>query len=175
MTAGPLPQTDPPSAYGNTAALAQAISRGVTKGGIAVNTVNLELSPLDEVVASVKQADGFVIGSPTLGGHMPTQVQLALGSVLREPTTRQLPCGVFGSFGWSGEAVDEMEGKLKDGGYGFAFDAIRVKFKPSAKARRGSRRAGRCGGVGVARRAVHGRGVGARGGQRLKPQPPQVD
>jgi len=171
------------SAYGNTAALAQAISRGVTKGGVAVNTVNLELSSLDEVLAAVKGSDGFVIGSPTLGGHMPTQVQvsggfvalrlgrtgcalwrqplrcspppgtatalftspfshpplplepaqLALGSVLREPSTRQLPCGVFGSFGWSGEAVDEMEGKLKDGGFGFAFDSIRVKFKPSPK------------------------------------------
>jgi flavorubredoxin len=34
-------------------------------------------------VAAVKASDGFVIGSPTLGGHMPTQVQLALGSVLR--------------------------------------------------------------------------------------------
>lgn len=121
------------SAYGNTAALAQAISAGVTKGGVAVETVNLELSSLDEVVAAVKGSDGFVIGSPTLGGHMPTQVQLALGSVLREPSTRQLPVGVFGSFGWSGEAVDEMEAKLKDGGFSFAFDSIRVKFKPSAK------------------------------------------
>jgi flavorubredoxin len=127
------------SAYGNTAALAQAISRGVTKGGVAVNTVNLEVATLDEVVGAVKQADGFVIGSPTLGGHMPTQVQLAIGSVLREPATRQLPCGVFGSFGWSGEAVDEMEAKLKDGGYGFAFNSIRVKFKPSPKVRAGAR------------------------------------
>jgi len=41
------------SAYGNTAALAQAISRGVTKGGVAVNTVNLELSSLEEVLAAV--------------------------------------------------------------------------------------------------------------------------
>lgn len=65
------------SAYGNTAALAQAISRGVTKGGVAVNTVNLELSSLEEVLAAVKQADGFTIGSPTLGGHMPTPVQVS--------------------------------------------------------------------------------------------------
>ena len=64
------------SAYGNTAALAQAISRGVTKGGVAVNTVNLELSSLEEVLAAVKNADGFTIGSPTLGGHMPTPVQV---------------------------------------------------------------------------------------------------
>lgn len=40
---------------------------------------------------------------------------------------------MFGSFGWSGEAVDEMEAKLKDGGYGFAFNPIKVKFKPTTK------------------------------------------
>lgn len=120
------------SAYGNTAALAQAISRGVTKGGVGVNTVNLELASLEEVVAAVKESDGFTIGSPTLGGHMPTPVQLALGSILRDTNARDLPCGVFGSFGWSGEAVDEMEAKLKDGGYPFAFKPIRVKFKPTA-------------------------------------------
>lgn len=120
------------SAYGNTAALAQAISRGLTKSGMGVSTVNLELTPLDEVVAAIKDADGFTIGSPTLGGHMPTPVQLALGSILRESKARELPCGVFGSFGWSGEAVDEMEAKLTDGGYGFAFKPIKVKFKPTA-------------------------------------------
>jgi flavorubredoxin len=64
------------SAYGNTAALAQAISRGLTKGGVGVSTVNLELTALDEVVANIKDADGFTIGSPTLGGHMPTPVQV---------------------------------------------------------------------------------------------------
>lgn len=62
-------------------------------------------------------------------------VQIALGSILREASARELPCGVFGSFGWSGEAVDEMEAKLKDGGYSFAFDPIKVKFKPTAKVR----------------------------------------
>lgn len=121
------------SAYGNTAALAQAISRGVTKGGVGVNTLNLEVSTLDEVSAAIRGASGFIIGSPTLGGHMPTQVQVALGAVVREMAAKNLPCGVFGSFGWSGEAVDEMEAKLRDSGFKFAFDAIRVKFKPTAK------------------------------------------
>jgi hypothetical protein len=41
------------------------------------------------------------------------QVQTALGAVLRDEAAREQPCGVFGSFGWSGEAVDEMEGRLK--------------------------------------------------------------
>ena len=32
---------------------------------------------------------------------------------MRNPAARELPCGVFGSFGWSGEAVDELENRLK--------------------------------------------------------------
>jgi flavorubredoxin len=37
------------SAYGNTAALAQAISRGITKAGVGVETYNLEVSTVEEV------------------------------------------------------------------------------------------------------------------------------
>lgn len=39
---------------------------------------------------------------------MPTQVQVALGAIIRESNAKVLPCGVFGSFGWSGEAVSAV-------------------------------------------------------------------
>ncbi|RCJ28538.1 flavin oxidoreductase [Nostoc minutum NIES-26] len=117
------------SAYGNTATLAQAIARGITKAGVAVESINCEFTDPEEIRAAVEKADGFIMGSPTLGGHAPTPVQTALGIVLATATSNQL-AGVFGSFGWSGEAVDLIEGKLKDAGYRFGFDTIRVKFKP---------------------------------------------
>lgn len=66
---------------------------------------------------------------------MPTQVQSALGTILRESRAKQLPCGVFGSYGWSGEAVDEMNQRLRDGGFSFAFEPIKVKFRPTPKVR----------------------------------------
>ncbi|MEH2251453.1 diflavin flavoprotein [Nostoc sp.] len=118
------------SAYGNTATLAQAIARGITKAGVAVESINCEFTEPEEIRAAVEKADGFIIGSPTLGGHAPTPVQTALGIVLSTATNNKL-AGVFGSFGWSGEAVDLIEGKLKDAGYRFGFDPIRVKFKPN--------------------------------------------
>ena len=71
------------SAYGNTAGMAQAISRGITKAGIAVETLNLEVDSIDDALDAVKRAKGFIIGSPTLGGHLPTQVR-SLGH--RPPT-----------------------------------------------------------------------------------------
>lgn len=118
------------SAYGNTATLAQAIARGITKAGVAVESINCEFTDPEDIRAAVEKSAGFVIGSPTLGGHAPTPVQTALGIVLSTATNNQL-AGVFGSFGWSGEAVDLIEGKLKDAGYRFGFDTIRVKFKPN--------------------------------------------
>lgn len=118
------------SAYGNTATLAQALAKGITKAGVAVDSINCEFIEPAEIQASVERCDGFIIGSPTLGGHMPTQVQTALGTVLSNASKSKL-AGVFGSYGWSGEAVDEIESKLQDAGFRFGFDTIRVKFKPT--------------------------------------------
>ena len=120
------------SAYGNTATLAQAIAHGITKAGVRVESINCEFTEPTEIQAAVEKAAGFMIGSPTLGGHAPTPVQTALGIVL-STATKNKPAGVFGSFGWSGEAIDLIESKLKDAGYRFGFDTIRVKFKPDDK------------------------------------------
>ena len=72
-------------------------------------------------------------GSPTLGGHMPTQVSKALGSIITTEANKTLPCGVYGSFGWSGEAVDKLHERLNDAGFQHAFKPIKVKFRPTAK------------------------------------------
>lgn len=118
------------SAYGNTAILANAIARGITKAGVRIESINAEFADSEEIKTAIQQCDGFIFGSPTLGGHAPTQIQSALGIALANADTNKLT-GVFGSFGWSGEAIDLLESKFKDGGYRFGFDTIRVKFKPT--------------------------------------------
>ena len=117
------------SAYGNTAAIADALGRGVTRTSIRVNCLNCEFTPADELISAIQKADGVLIGSPTLGGHAPTPVVSALGTLLAEGD-RNKPVGVFGSYGWSGEAVDLLEKKLRDGGFSFGFEPIRIKFSP---------------------------------------------
>ncbi|NJK28847.1 MAG: flavin oxidoreductase [Acaryochloridaceae cyanobacterium CSU_3_4] len=118
------------SAYGNTATIGQALARGITKAGIGVETINCETATPEEIQAVADYCEGFIIGSPTLGGHAPTQIQMALG-ILLSTVPKTKPVGVFGSFGWSGEAIDLLESKLRDAGYSFGFDPIKVKFKPT--------------------------------------------
>ncbi len=121
------------SAYGNTATMAQAIAQGLIKAGVAVETINCELAEASEIAQVIQACDGFIIGSPTLGNHAPLQIQTALGIVLSSATKTKL-AGVFGSYGWSGEAIDLIETKLKDGGYRFGFETIRIQFSPSPDA-----------------------------------------
>lgn len=118
------------SAYGNTGTMAQSIAQGITQAGVSVQAINCEFTEPEEITRAVAQCDGFVIGSPTLAGHAPVQIQTALGIVLSTvPSTKV--AGVFGSYGWSGEAVDLIESKLEDAGYPLGFAPIRVKFKPT--------------------------------------------
>ncbi|VEP16720.1 putative diflavin flavoprotein A 3 [Hyella patelloides LEGE 07179] len=118
------------SAYGNTTTIAQAIARGISKAGVRVESINAEFADPDTIKQAVENASGFIMGSPTLGGHAPTQIQTALGTVLANTNKTKL-AGVFGSFGWSGEAIDILESKFRNAGYSFGFEPIRVKFKPT--------------------------------------------
>jgi hypothetical protein len=120
------------SAYGNTAAIADALARGVSRTGVRVESLNCEFSEPEQLLAAIRRCDALLIGSPTLGGHAPTPIVSALGTVLAEGD-RARPVGVFGSFGWSGEALDLLEGKLRDGGFRFAFEPIKVKFSPDSQ------------------------------------------
>jgi flavorubredoxin/flavin reductase (DIM6/NTAB) family NADH-FMN oxidoreductase RutF len=118
------------SAYGNTATVAQAIAAGITKAGVSVESINCEFVEPAEIKTALEKCAAFIIGSPTLGGHAPTPIQTALGVILSTAEKTKL-AGVFGSFGWSGEAIDLLETKLKDAGYKLGFEPIRVKFKPT--------------------------------------------
>ncbi|SAY38442.1 diflavin flavoprotein [Candidatus Synechococcus spongiarum] len=117
------------SAYGNTAALAAALGQGVAKAGVRVQSMNCEFSDADALRQAIHGSQALLIGSPTLGGHVPTPVMAALGTVLAE-AERTTPVGVFGSYGWSGEAIDLLETKLRDCGFPFAFPTLRVRFSP---------------------------------------------
>ncbi|HEY9760961.1 MAG TPA: diflavin flavoprotein [Trichocoleus sp.] len=118
------------SAYGNTAQMANAIAQGLQKSGVAVDALNCELADPDEIAQVIDSCDGFIIGSPTLGGHAPVQIQTALGIVLAT-AAKTKPAGVFGSFGWSGEAVDLIASKLRDASYRFGFEPLRICFTPT--------------------------------------------
>jgi flavorubredoxin/flavin reductase (DIM6/NTAB) family NADH-FMN oxidoreductase RutF len=120
------------SAYGNTGLMAVAIAQGLERAGVTVERINCEWATPEEIAQALERCQGFIIGSPTLAGHPPVQIQTALGLILSSVPTSKL-AGVFGSYGWSGEAVDLIESKLLNAGFTLGFETIRAKFKPTAE------------------------------------------
>ncbi len=118
------------SAYGNTATMAQAVARGLTTADVGVDLINCETATPADLQKAIEQADGILLGSPTLGGHVPTQIQTAFGIILSQGRRHQL-MGVFGSYGWSGEAVEELAHKIQEAGFRLGCDPLRIKFKPT--------------------------------------------
>jgi flavorubredoxin/flavin reductase (DIM6/NTAB) family NADH-FMN oxidoreductase RutF len=117
------------SAYGSTTILTNAIAQGLEAQGVHPLLINCELATPEEITQVMENVDGFLIGSPTLAGHAPVQIQTALGIILNSATKNKL-AGVFGSYGWSGEAIDLIEGKLRDANYRFGCNTFRVCFSP---------------------------------------------
>lgn len=120
------------SAYGNTATAAASIAQGLIESDIQVRSINCEQLDALDLATVIEDSDGFIIGSPTLGGHAPVQIQTALGIVL-STAAKHKPVGVFGSYGWSGEAIDQIEGKLKDASFRFGFETLRIRFTPTTE------------------------------------------
>ncbi|MCP9887592.1 diflavin flavoprotein [Cyanobium sp. ATX 6A2] len=161
------------SAYGNTAAIADALAQGVARTGVRVESINCEFSEPEQLLEAIRSCDALLIGSPTLGGHAPTPIVSALGTVLAEGD-RAKPVGVFGSFGWSGEALDLLESKLRNGGFALAFEPIKVKFSPDAARLKAIEETGTA--LGRQLRAAQRRGErrGSKGGLRESRSEPAI-
>ena len=82
------------SAYGNTASIGDALARGISRTSVKVESINCEFASLSEILDAIKTSNGYLIGSPTLGGHAPTPIISALGNLLSEGN-RDNPVGIF--------------------------------------------------------------------------------
>jgi len=119
------------SAYGYTDALANSIIDGINSvGSFYIEKHDMVYADLDLVLESVNQADGLLVGSPTINGDaLPVIWQLLLN--LSPINHSGKVAAAFGSYGWSGEAVPSIEARLKAMRMQVV-PGLRVRLKPTA-------------------------------------------
>lgn len=119
------------SAYGNTRAMAEVIVAGAESlGGVHVSLHDLEAcanAPLSDLV---EDADGIVVGSPTINGDAVSPVWGFLAS-LNAIELRGKLGGAFGSYGWSGEAVPFIEERLRNLKFRVPLSGTRARLIPT--------------------------------------------
>jgi flavorubredoxin len=97
--------------WGSTDMMARAIGEGAGSEGGDVKLLPLRGTHRSEVATQILDAGAFLVGSPTINNQMfPTVADML--TYVRGLKRLNMVGGAFGSYGWSGEAVKQIEDVL---------------------------------------------------------------
>ncbi len=116
--------------WGATEKMARKIVQGITDAGIEVELFDTALSDRTEVLTEMLDAKGFVFGSSTHDNSMLTTMAAFLHFLKGLKPKNRLACA-FGSYGWAGGAVKEIEENLTQAGIEIAQNPLAVQYVPS--------------------------------------------
>ena len=119
------------SSYGNTARMAEAIYAGAQDvEGVRASLYDLEGGETETFADLLEEADGLVLGSPTINGDAVKPIWDLLSSLTVIDMRGKLGAA-FGSYGWSGEAVRMIEDRLRGLKLRVPVQGLRVKLIPT--------------------------------------------
>lgn len=100
---------------GNTKKLARMLENELLEHGFQVESINTEKADLEEVLTKIQYADGVLFGTSTKYADIPGNLEVILKE-LKELEVEGKPAAAFGSYGWSGEAVEVVQDYLTGAG-----------------------------------------------------------
>lgn len=120
------------SMWGSTEKIAYALKEGIEETGIPVTIRNLKNTHISDVITDVNSSKFILIGSPTLNNTMlPTMGGFL--TYLKGLRPKNRIGFVFGSYGWGGQAVGEIEKILKDLSWDMPVESINLNYVPDEK------------------------------------------
>ena len=120
------------SAYGYTKVLAEEVAKGAEETGIKVKLYDLEIADKSEVLANIGICKGLLIGTPTIADDTLPPVWDILVS-LNANVHKGLKAGVFGSYGWNGAGISNVEGRFKQLKFKMPLEPLKILFNPSSE------------------------------------------
>jgi flavorubredoxin len=115
----------------STAAMARAVADGIISTGVPTEVISTESKDRSYIATLALRAGAIAVGSPTLNNNLLPSIADVLTYLkgLR-------PCNkigmAFGSYGWSGESVKQINEYLTATNIALVNDGIRTKFVPNS-------------------------------------------
>ena len=117
------------SAYANTLDMAKKIEEGLVSEGVKVTLYDLENMSLHEMHDAVVMSKVILLGSPTINRTM-VKPMWDLFSTIDPMANQGKIAGVYGSYGWSGEAVQIISEHLNRCKIPIVAEGVRAKWQP---------------------------------------------
>ena len=121
------------SPHGNTEKMAKAVAKGAALPGITTELCHIPTHTTGEIRDMMETADALIFGTPTINRDVPKPMWDTL-SCLSMVKLKGTIGGVFGSYGWSGEACKIAEERLKGLNFKLPAPALRFPFTPRPEA-----------------------------------------
>ena len=115
----------------STEMMARAIGESLAQAGLRVRLLSMNETHRSEVAYEVLEAGAIVLGSSTLNNNMLPQMADVM-TYLKGLKPANIIGAAFGSYGWSGESVRDLEATLKEMKVDVVAEAVSCKHIPDA-------------------------------------------
>ena len=113
----------------STEKMAKAIAESLAREGVRVKLLSMNDVHRSEVVYEILEAGALIVGSSTLNNNILPQMADVM-TYLKGLKPANLIGAAFGSFGWSGESVKDLETILREMKVEIVADPVSVKHVP---------------------------------------------
>jgi anaerobic nitric oxide reductase flavorubredoxin len=117
--------------WNGTRALANAISEGIRSAApdVTVKVFNITKSDENDVMTEVFKSKTVVVGSPTNSRSVLHSIAGFI-HLMKELRFKNKKAAAFGCYGWSGEAVEVINGMLEDAGFKIIDQGLKNQWNP---------------------------------------------
>jgi flavorubredoxin len=118
--------------WNSTKKIAYAVATAFENRGIPARIMSLQTNHISDIMTEVIDAKYICVGSPTLNNNLLPTVSAFL-TYLKGLAPKERTGLAFGSYGWGGQSVGQIEESLKSAKFTM-LESIKVKYIPSEQA-----------------------------------------
>jgi flavorubredoxin len=118
------------SMWHSTEIMAQTIVEAFAKRGIPSAYYDIKTTPMSDIVSDIFKSKYLAVGSPTLNNQMmPTIAKILCYLKGLRPVNHK--GFAFGSYGWGGQSIAQVEDEMKAAGIEIILDKIKIQNLPT--------------------------------------------
>lgn len=120
------------SMWHSTEKMAKVIADAFVTKGIPAQIFDLKVNHISDVITEMLTKKYLAVGSPTINNTMmPTVAGFLCYLRGLSPKDKARQAFAFGSYGWGGQSIGQVEDELKKDGFTIWLDKIRIKNVPT--------------------------------------------